>query len=76
MAPSPKHAGNQSAATRGLLSDYYTRDQLADELGITTRSLERWAWLRTGPRRTTLGNRVYYHRAAVEEWLASQTEGA
>ncbi len=58
-----------------LLDDYYSRQQLADELGITLRSLERWAWLRKGPKRTRVGNRIYYHRAAVMAWLKSQTEG-
>lgn len=57
-----------------LLADYFSRQELADELGLTLRSLERWAWLRKGPARTKIGNRIYYHRAAVEAWLAEQSE--
>ncbi|WP_123631554.1 helix-turn-helix transcriptional regulator [Salinisphaera orenii] len=59
-----------------LLAEYYTRQELAEELGITQRSLERWAWLRKGPAQTRIGQRVYYHRSAVEKWLSEQTEAA
>lgn len=64
------HDANQ----RRILANYYSRQELADQLGITLRSLERWAWLRKGPKRTYIGNRVYYHRSAVEKWLSEQTE--
>jgi hypothetical protein len=66
----------KAPAKNGILADFYSRQELADELGVTLRSLERWAWLRKGPPRTKIGNRVYYHRNAVESWLKSQTEGA
>lgn len=59
-----------------ILAEYYTRPELADELHVSLRALERWASLRIGPQRTFVGNRVYYHRAAVESWLAQQTEDA
>lgn len=59
----------------GILADYYTRDELAAELGRTRRTLARWAWLRTGPRITRLQGRVLYHRADVETWLRAQVEG-
>lgn len=66
----------RARAKSAVLADYFTRQELADELGVTTRSLERWAWLRSGPKRTHIGNRVYYHRAAVEQWLANRTEAS
>lgn len=69
-------AALKAAKQKPLLDNYYTRSQLADELDITVRTLERWAWLRSGPNRTYIGNRVYYHRSAVEEWLAKQTEAS
>lgn len=65
----------QSANT-GILADYYTRDELAAELGRCRRTLARWAWLRTGPRITRLQGRVLYHRDDVKAWLRSQAEGA
>lgn len=74
----PISSGSWKAAEQapsGPLADYYTRKELAHELGVTTRTLERWAWLRTGPARTRVGNRVFYSCAAVEKWLELQTEG-
>lgn len=59
---------------RGLLADYYTREELAAELGRCTRTLARWAWLRTGPRITRLQGRVLYHRDDVRAWLQAQAE--
>ena len=34
-----------------LLSDYITRDQLAEELKVTKRTLDKWAFLRSGPKK-------------------------
>lgn len=58
----------------GILADYYTRDELAAELGRCRRTLARWAWLRTGPRITRLQGRVLYHRDDVKAWLRNQAE--
>lgn len=60
----------------GLLSDYYTVAELASELGITERSLHRYHWLRTGPKRTKIGGRVYFHKDAVHDWLKRQEVSA
>ncbi|MGN8157101.1 helix-turn-helix transcriptional regulator [Salinisphaera sp. SWV1] len=65
---------DQSTADTSVLADYYTRDELAAELGKTTRTLARWAWLRTGPRQTRVGNRIYYHQNDVRDWLQKQKE--
>ena len=70
------NSSNERRKRDSILDDYYTRQDIAAELGVTIRSLERWAWLRSGPQRTYIGNRVYYHRAAVEQWLAARTEGS
>lgn len=61
-----------STPTAGVLADYFTRTELANELGLNPRTLERWANLRTGPKRTYVGNRVFYHRKHVERWLENQ----
>lgn len=55
-----------------LLSDYITREQLAKELNLTPRTLDKWAWQRRGPAKVKIGNRCYYKRSAVAEWLESQ----
>lgn len=62
--------------TSTLLSDYIDRQQLADELKVTTRTLDKWAWLRKGPRKIKLGARCYYHRQDVRDWLDAQREEA
>lgn len=58
---------------KSVLAGYLTRAELALDLGLNVRTLERWAHLRSGPKRTLVGNRVYYHRRAVEHWLESRT---
>lgn len=55
-----------------ILSDYVTREELAEELRVTTRTLDKWAWLRRGPAKIKMGGRCYYHRADVLAWLEAQ----
>ena len=56
------------------ISEYLTKDALACELGLSTRTLDRWSVLRIGPPRTRAGRAVLYSRTKVREWLESQTE--
>lgn len=57
-----------------IRDDYLTSDAAAEELGVTVRTLQRWAAERTGPARTRVGRKVLYRRAAVEEWLRRAEE--
>lgn len=57
-----------------LLDDYVTREQLAEELHVTTRTLDKWAWLRKGPSKIKIGSRCYYHRADVLAWLNAERD--
>lgn len=67
-----KEDPNATAAdVEPLLSDYIDRAQLAKELHVTTRTLDKWAWLRKGPRKIKIGGRCYYHRQDVRDWLES-----
>ena len=52
-----------------VTSDYMDREQLAAELGIHVRTLDRWHLERKGPPRTTVGRRILYRGAAVQAWL-------
>ena len=61
-------------ANDGVLTDYLTPAELAAELGISGRTLERWARLRECPPRTRLGKRIVYRRAAVTEWLRAREQ--
>lgn len=54
---------------KGLLDEYLTLDALAEELGVTTRTVLRWHAERRGPPRVKVGRKLMYRRAAVETWL-------
>jgi hypothetical protein len=56
-----------------ILSGYVTREELADELKITTRTLSKWALLRCGPKKIKIGARCYYKRTDVIAWLDAQS---
>ncbi len=57
--------------TDTLLTDYLTPAELAVELGVCARTIERWHRLREAPPRTKVGKRVLYRRESVAEWLRS-----
>jgi len=58
----------QTAGLFGLL----TPEQLAKQLNVTTRTLQRWELQRTGPIRVVIGRQVFYRVTTVEAWLASR----
>jgi predicted DNA-binding transcriptional regulator AlpA len=64
-----------SLAGGSILADYLTPEQLAAELGIARRTLDRWHVCRQGPPRTTIGRTPYYRRDSVEKWLADRERG-
>lgn len=52
-----------------------TPDKTAEDLGITRRTLDRWHARRIGPPRIKIGNKVWYRREAVSEWLQLNETG-
>ena len=51
-------------------TDYLTRDELAQVVGVHRRTLDHWAARGLGPRPIKQGpRRVRYHRAEVARWL-------
>lgn len=52
-----------------LRDDLFTLDELADQIGVTRRTLERWHAQRTGPPRIKVGKRVFYRADAVRDWM-------
>ena len=48
---------------------------VARRLGLSERTLEKWRWLRHGPRFMKVGGRVRYRVVDVEEYEASQLRG-
>jgi len=53
-----------------LLADFYERDELAEQIEKTTRTLDRWHAVGLGPPRVKLGNQVLYPKKGVATWLA------
>ena len=49
-----------------------TQQQLADELQITVRTLERWRQEGTGPAFIRVGRSPRYRRADIDAWLERQ----
>lgn len=61
---------------RSLLVGWISRLDLALELGLSVDTLRRWEAMRTGPPCVRAGRKVYYRRAAVEDWLEEQEQAA
>lgn len=57
-----------------VLAEYLTRDDLAQQLGRSTRTLGRWERQRVGPAVTKVGNRILYHIDDVRAWLRAQRQ--
>lgn len=55
-----------------ISSDYISSPQLAKELGVNPKTLIRWRKARKSPPVTLIGQRVYYRRQAVKDWLLTQ----
>ena len=66
----------QTAASGSTIRDqYYTKDELARELGRSTRTIDRWHTRRVGPpRHKVAGKLVLYRKNLVADWLDKQAE--
>lgn len=58
-----------------VLAEYMTPEELATELRVCKRTLDRWHACRTGPPRVTIGRRPLYRREAVAQWLRKREQG-
>ena len=56
--------------TTALLAVYLTQPELAKELGVSARTLDRWFTEGKGPARTIVGRKILYERNAVNSWLS------
>ena len=59
-----------------ILSEFFTKETLAAELGLNPRTLDRWEVLGMGPPRTCVGRIVLYRRSSVQKWLSAQENQA
>jgi predicted DNA-binding transcriptional regulator AlpA len=67
---------NPAPALEGsiVLDGFLRREELARQLGVSPRTIDRWQSLREGPPRVHIGHTILYEVKAVREWLRSQEE--
>jgi hypothetical protein len=73
-AAKPLEGDIMDATTSTILDGYLTKSRLAEELGTTKRTIDRWHQLRIGPPRTVIGRKILYRIEAVREWLESREQ--
>jgi excisionase family DNA binding protein len=62
--------------SRGQVTErLLTQQQLADELQVSLRTLERWRQEGTGPAFIRVGRSPRYRRADIDAWLERQRRG-
>jgi hypothetical protein len=57
-----------------LLSDWISREHLAEDLMLTPDTLSRWEARREGPPCMRIGRKVFYRRNSVEQWLLNREQ--
>lgn len=65
-------ATQAQSANSDIWQDFIIREDLADELGVTTDTLARWATQGAGPDFLKIGRRVYYPKDSVRAWLKTR----
>ena len=54
-----------------ILREFLTREELAAELRLNPRTLDRWHVLSLGPPRTYVGRKPFYRRTSAQKWLTA-----
>lgn len=67
-----QRTGDASAA---LMQGWMRRREVAEALGISITTLQRWQTRRVGPPCVRIGRRAFYRADAVREWMISQEHG-
>lgn len=70
----PENVRVSTEDARPFLEAYWSPEELARQLKISVRTLNRWHAMRRGPPRITQGRLVLYRVAAVQQWLASREQ--
>jgi predicted DNA-binding transcriptional regulator AlpA len=60
--------------TQGILEGYLRPEEMAQQIGVSTRTLARWQVHRIGPPRVVIGRQIFYRLASVLEWLESREQ--
>jgi predicted DNA-binding transcriptional regulator AlpA len=59
-----------------VLEGFLRREELAQQFGLSPRTIDRWEALRAGPPRVRVGRTILYRIEAVREWLLSREQQA
>jgi hypothetical protein len=59
-----------------LLKDYLSREQLAEKIGKSVKTLVRWELDGKGPPVTRMGRDVLYSISSFDRWLKAQERAA
>lgn len=62
-------------ASASLMQGWMGRREVADALGISAATLQRWQTRRIGPPCVRIGRRVFYRADAFREWMISRERG-
>jgi predicted DNA-binding transcriptional regulator AlpA len=65
------HGPQDSTVARIDLDGYLRRDELAQQLGVSVRTIDRWDVEGNGPPRISVGRTVLYSITSAREWLRS-----
>ena len=58
-----------------LMHGWMGRREVAEALGISAATLQRWQTQRIGPPQVRIGRRVFYRADAFREWMISRERG-
>ena len=70
LAPAPEPS--PAPAPDPILAGFATQPQIAGEMGITPRTLQRWELMGDAPPSVKLGLHRYYNRERAKMWLAAR----
>ena len=54
---------------KSVMAELLTRDEMAEQLGVCARTLDRWHRLGLGPPRFKIGRKWLYRVGAYRDWI-------
>lgn len=74
--PSAIPPSQEASSSQLLLDGYLRRAELAQQLRVSPRTIDRWQTSRCGPPRVAIGRTILYNLESVRQWLRSNEESA
>ncbi len=54
---------------KSVMAEFLTRDEMAEQFGVSVRTLDRWHQLGRGPPRFKIGRKWLYRVRAYRDWI-------